>query len=126
MRQVATQSMIIAGVLEAMLQRRGRKTSNLFERTSIKRPSWARLCKGQSKFDVEQLYDVSDKFNIRLARVFMLAEKVKNKAIESGIEIIPPIPTTKGKLTKLEGVTVVDVAVLAFLASSVIEKIQQK
>jgi len=116
MTSATTYSMIIAGVIENYLKNEGLSQSDLFERTRITQPTWARLCRGQSKLDVEQLFSIQNAFDYKVSDLIGIADDVIKKANIDGIKIIPPISTQNGKLTKTDGVAIVAVAVLAYMA----------
>lgn len=117
-----TYSMIVAGVLEGLLREDDLGVDVLFKRTNITLPTWSRLSKGQSKLDLEHLYSIEKQLGYKACDVLKIAESVKQKAINDGIRIIPPIPTNSGRLTKKDGVAVVALAVLAYMAVKEIGK----
>jgi len=115
-QSVTTHSMIVAGVIESFLKRDGYQQLELFERTNITQPTWARLCKGHSKLDIEHLYSIQENFGYNVSEILKVAESVEQQVKNEKINVVPPIPTSKGKLTATDGVMIVALGVLAFMA----------
>lgn len=113
---VTTFSMIAVGVIEGWLERDQIKLDSLFEKTTIAPATWARIRKGHSKLDLEQLYSVEQAFSYPMNSIIATAKTVEAKVKADRIDIIPPFPTQGGRLTKKDGVAILTIAVIAFLA----------
>ena len=96
--------------------------ADFHSRTGISQPSWSRLSRGQTRFDVEHLNTIEQTLGISMDRVLASAKRLEAKVKQEGIEIIPPYTTQKkDDLAKL-GFNIVAVAVLSFLAVQILRK----
>ena len=122
LKPAATFSMIVAQIIAQSCRDKGVSMSDFHSKTGITQPSWSRLTRGQTRFDVEHLKNIEQAFNIPMSAVLDNAKRVEEKAKKEGIIIIPPYTTQKkDDLTKL-GVGIVAAAVLGFLAAQILKK----
>lgn len=119
---VATFSMLLAFVVARRWQSQGKPMADFYALTGISQPSWSRLTRGQTRFDIEDLKTVERETGFSMESLIGEAKTLEAGVKNEGIEIVQPYTTQrKTDLEKL-GMTVVAVAVLAFIASQVIKK----
>lgn len=114
--QAATFSMIVASVIETRLKAQGLNQLDLFSRTGIAQATWARLCKGHSKLDLEQLYRIQTALGYPILEIMEEAQIVEKQAEVERIRIIPPQPTINGRLTMQDGLVIVTLGALVLIA----------
>lgn len=114
--------MIVAQIIAQSCRDHGVSMADFHARTGISQPSWSRLSRGQTRFDIEHLKTIEQTLGIPMLSVLDAAKKVEARVKGEGIKIIPPYTTqSKEDLTNL-GVTIVAAAVLAFLATQALKK----
>lgn len=119
---VATFSMLLAFVISQKWQKKGKPMSAFYDLTGISQPSWSRLSRGQTRFDVEDLKAIEQKTGFTMETLIGDAKTLQRGVTKEGIEIVEPYTTQrKSDLADL-GKAVVAVAVLAFIASQVVKK----
>lgn len=122
LKPAATFSMIVAQVVAQNCRDRGIGMADFYSKTGISQPSWSRLSRGQTRFDIEDLKNIEQKFDIAMVDVLAGAKGVEEKAKDEGIKIIQPYTTQKkDDLAKL-GLSIVAVAVLGFLAAQILKR----
>ena len=117
----ATFSMIIAHVITEKWKLSGESMTAFYDLTRISQPSWSRLARGQTRFDIEDLRVIERQANISILDVLREAFQVEHKAKIEGIKIIEPYTTQNKADLQKAGVAIVAGAVLAFLAAQAIK-----
>lgn len=118
-----TFSMIIAGVIEGCFQRDNRPLMELYQKTSITSPTWARLRRGQSKIDVEHLRSVEAAFGYKVSDIIKASELVQERIAEQdNVQTMPPKQTDKGRILKNETIAFIGFAALTFAAIAVLSR----
>lgn len=119
---IATFSMLLAFVISKRWQKGGQNMNAFYDHTGISQPSWSRLSRGQTRFDVEDLKIIEDKTGFSIESLIGEAKDLEKGVQQEGIEIVEPYTTQrKSDLAKL-GKAVVAVAVLGFIASQLARK----
>ena len=117
-----TFSMILAHVIAQRCELQGMALADLYEQTGISQPSWSRLSRGQTRFDIEHLRNVELALVFPIEEMLTAARAVEAKARGEGIQLIEPYTTgNKADLAKL-GVIIVAGAVLGFMAMQALKK----
>ncbi|WP_026942664.1 hypothetical protein [Hellea balneolensis] len=117
----ATFSMIVAHVITEKWKLSGQSMMIFYNSTGISQPSWSRLARGQTRFDIEDLRIIEKQANIGVMDVLNEAFQVEQKAKLEGIKIIEPYTTQNKADLQKAGVAIVAGAVLAFLAVQAIK-----
>ncbi|MEO1243965.1 MAG: helix-turn-helix transcriptional regulator [Pseudomonadota bacterium] len=121
-RPAATFSMLVAQIIAQHCRDKGITMADFHKKTGISQPSWSRLTRGQTSFDIEHLKTIEQKLGINMDKALASAKRLEIKAKKEGIKIIRPYTTQKkDDLAKL-GVNIVAVAVLSFLAVQILKK----
>jgi|GEM_PF-3227451 len=118
---VTTFSMILSHVIHQHIQSLGMTLNQFYALTGISQPSWSRLSRGQTRFDIEDLKTIEKKVGIPMLAVIETASAVEKKALKEGIQIIEPYTTQKKSDLAELGLMVVAGAVLGFLAVQAIK-----
>jgi len=122
LKPAATFSMLVAQIIAQNCREKGVSMADFYSKTGISQPSWSRLARGQTRFDIEDLNTIEQTLDIKMDHVLAGAKRLKDKAKKEGIKIIQPYTTqNKDDLAKL-GVNIVAVAVLSFLAVQILKK----
>ena len=121
-RPATTFSMILAHVIAQRCELEGLSLAKLQERSGISQPSWSRLSRGQTRFDIEHLKTVESVLSFPMEEMIEAARTVEAKAEDEGIKVIEPLTTgNKADLAQL-GVVIVAGAVLGFMAMKALKQ----
>lgn len=121
-KNAATFSMVIAHIISKKCAENSILSADFYARSGISQPSWSRLCRGQTNFNIEDLLKIEHEFDFDLLQIIQEAKNLEGLLPSRGIEIIPPTTTqTKNNLKEL-GYVIVAGAVLGFLANEISNK----
>ena len=118
----ATFSMLVAGVIEGLLKRDERSLMELYNKTMISSPTWARLRRGQAKIDLEQLYNIQEVFGYQMQDVLKYAEQTKAEIERKNVRIMPPEATDRGRIKDTDLLAIAGFSLLLFAAIAVLSK----
>jgi len=93
-----------------------------YKETGISQPSWSRLSRGQSRFDIEDLKIIEAKTGFKMEPLLSEAKILEARVQNEGIEIMQPYTTQNKADLAMVGKAVIAVAVLAFLATQLARK----
>lgn len=121
-RPATTFSMILSHVIAQRCELVGASLAELQDRTGISQPSWSRLSRGQTRFDIEHLRNIEKVLSFPMEDMISAARSVEMKAEDEGIKIIEPFTTgNKSDLAQL-GLVIVAGAVLGFMAMKTLKQ----
>ena len=119
---VTTFSMLLAYAIGQRCKQSGIPMGDFYAKTGISQPSWSRLSRGQTRFDIEDLKIIEQKTGFTMESVLSSAKVLEAGVKREGIEIVQPYTTQKKSDLAEVGKTVVAVAVLGFIASQLLRK----
>lgn len=119
---VTTFSMLLAYAIGQRCKQNGIPMGDFYAKTGISQPSWSRLSRGQTRFDIEDLRIIEQKTGFSMESVLSSAKALEAGVKREGIEIVQPYTTQKKSDLAQVGKTVVAVAVLGFIASQLLRK----
>jgi len=114
---VATFSMLLAFVIAQKCKQKNIPLGNFYKDTGISQPSWSRLSRGQTRFDIEDLKTIEAKTGFKMETLLSEAKNLEARVQREGIEMMQPYTTQNKADLATVGKAVIAVAVLAFLAT---------
>jgi len=119
---VTTFSMLLAYAISQRCRQNGIAMGDFYAKTGISQPSWSRLSRGQTRFDIEDLKTIEQQTGFTMESVLGSAKELEAGVKREGIEIVQPYTTQKKSDLAEVGKTVIAVAVLGFIASQLLRK----
>lgn len=122
LKPVATFSMLLAFVIGQRCKGTGLSMGQFYEVTGISQPSWSRLSRGQTRFDIEDLKTIEETTGFSMESLLQSAKTLELGVKSEGVEIVEPYTTQRKSDLASVGKVVIAAAVLAFIASQMMRK----
>ena len=114
--------MIIAHLVSERCQIDNISMQTLFLKSGLSQPTWWRITRGQTKFDIETLRLIEKNFGYTIESIISSAKVIEGRAKQQGIEIIQPFASVSKQNLENAGKVIVAGAIIAFLASQALKK----
>lgn len=122
MQKTTTFSMILAHLISERCQADKIPMQTLFSKVNLSQPTWWRITRGQTKFDIETLRLIERNFGYSMEWLIVSAKEIEARAKQQDIEVIQPFAAVSKEQLETAGKVIVAGAIIAFLASQVLKK----